>query len=121
MVQHVVAYAAQQRRAHRTASAPAHDHHVVLSRRDLIQERQAHRLGAQHGPHGNPIWDPVNGAAQDRLGLVRGVAEEVGYDLTAHADIGDGWRHDDGAEDGQAGVLAIGQVDRLLERLVGVG
>jgi hypothetical protein len=49
VVQDVVTYASEQNRAHGAASARAHYEEIVTSVSDLVQQRGARGLGAQHG------------------------------------------------------------------------
>jgi hypothetical protein len=112
-----VADAAEQCGADGAAAARAHGHEVVVARFDLAQERDADGLVGHDGGDREVLGHPVAGAAQDGLCLGVGVGDH-GVDGRREVD----GRRDlrGGGHQRQASVLALGEVDRLREGLVGV-
>ena len=76
VVQHVMAHAAKQHGAQRTASTGAHDDEVVVSGLDLVDSAGLAGSLLCTVLTGNAIGDPLNGFSQDRLGFGLGVARE---------------------------------------------
>ena len=87
---------------------------------DLADERGLDWLAAQDGGHRDVAGNPVASVRQDALGLDFGVVLDRVDDFAGRAEIGDrGWR-DDRRQERQPGALALGQVDGVRQRAIGV-
>ena len=119
VVQDVVADAAQQGGADGTSPARAHDDEVVVAVRDLVDQRDPDGLLGQHRRHGQVIGDPVARVTQHRFGLSMRACDQLADRRAGHEAAGARDARQRG-HDGEAGVLALGEVDRLRERLIGL-
>ena len=119
VVQDVVADAAQQRGADGTSAARAHDDEVVVAVLDLAQQRDPDGLLGQHRRDRQVIGNLVARFAEHRFGLIVRARDQLVDRCAGHEPTGACHARQRG-HDGEAGVLALGQVDRLRERLIGV-